>query len=178
MYQVKISVRSLVEFIFRSGDISGGEGSFSKEAIHKKIQGRMGSNYQAEVPLKFDMVKPDFILTIEGRADGILTENTAVTIDEIKGVYKKLDMLEEPIYVHKAQAMCYAYMHALNEELVEISVQMTYCNLDTEEICYFHEQYSFEELEEWFTELVLEYKKWSKKWVCEQWYLRIYPKQE
>ena len=121
MYQVKISVRSLVEFIFRSGDISGGEGSFSKEAmqegarIHKKIQGRMGSNYQAEVPLKFDMVKPDFILTIEGRADGILTENTAVTIDEIKGVYKKLDMLEEPIYVHKAQAMCYAYIYGKRE---------------------------------------------------------------
>lgn len=168
MYQVKISVRSLVEFIFRSGDISGGEGSFSKEAmqegarIHKKIQGKMGSKYQAEVPLKFDMVKPDFILTIEGRADGILTEDTAVTIDEIKGVYKKLDTLEEPIYVHKAQAMCYAYMYALKEELSQISVQMTYCNLDTEEIKRFKETYTFEELKSWFHKLVDAYCIWTQ----------------
>ena len=168
MYQVKISVRSLVEFIFRSGDISGGEGSFSKEAmqegtrIHKKIQGKMGYNYQAEVPLKFDMVKPDFILTIEGRADGILTEDTGVTIDEIKGIYKKLDTLEEPFYVHKAQAMCYAYMYALNEELSEISVQMTYCNLDTEEIKRFQESFTFEELKSWFHELVEAYCVWTQ----------------
>ncbi|MDE6433604.1 MAG: ATP-dependent DNA helicase [Lachnospiraceae bacterium] len=168
MYQAKVSVRGLVEFIFRSGDISGGEGSFSKEAmqegarIHKKIQGKMGFSYQAEVPLKFDMVKPDFILTIEGRADGIITEDKGVTIDEIKGVYKKLDTLEEPIYVHKAQAMCYAYMHALNEELSEISVQMTYCNLDTEEIKRFKETFAFAELKEWFHKLVDAYCVWTQ----------------
>lgn len=166
MYQAKVSVRGLVEFIFRSGDISGGEGSFSKEAmqegarIHKKIQGKMGFAYQAEVPLKFDMVKPDFILTIEGRADGIITEDTEVTIDEIKGIYKKLDTLEKPIYVHKAQAMCYAYIYALNEELSQISVQMTYCNLDTEEIKRFKESFTFEELKEWFHKLVDAYCVW------------------
>lgn len=168
MYQAKISVRGLVEFIFRSGDIGGKEGGFSKEAmqegarIHKKIQGKMGFAYQAEVPLQFDMVKPDFVLTIEGRADGIITEDTGVTIDEIKGIYKKLDTLEEPYYVHKAQAMCYAYMHALNEELNEISVQMTYCNLDTEEIKRFKETFSFEELKKWFHELVEAYCVWTQ----------------
>ena len=47
MYQVKISVRGLVEFIFRSGDIASGDGAFSREAmaegsrIHRKIQGKM-----------------------------------------------------------------------------------------------------------------------------------------
>lgn len=168
MYRTKISVRGLVEFIFRSGDIASGEGSFSKEAmaegsrIHRKIQGRMGSRYEAEVPLKIDIVRPDFVLTIEGRADGILTEDKGVTVDEIKGVYKKLEYLEEPVFVHKAQAMCYAYIYALNHELDEITVQMTYCNLDTEEIKRFQEVFTFESLQEWFHNLTEEYCRWTQ----------------
>ena len=38
---------------------------------------------------------------------------------------------------------------------------MTYCNMETEEIKYFHESYTFDELSEWFTQLLLEYKKWT-----------------
>lgn len=168
MYQAKISVRGLVEFIFRSGDISSGEGSFSKEAmaegsrIHRKIQGKMSSNYSSEVPLKIDIEKPDFILTIEGRADGILTDEKGVTIDEIKGVYKKLELMEKPVFVHQAQAMCYAYIYALEHELKEITVQMTYCNLDTEEIKRFSEVFLFEYLQEWFYDLTESYCKWTQ----------------
>ncbi len=168
MYQMKVSVRGLVEFVFRSGDIASGDGSFSKEAmaegsrIHRKIQGKMGLDYQAEVPLRYDVVKPDYVLTIEGRADGILTEKSGVTIDEIKGIYKKLDFLEEPIYVHKAQAMCYAYIYAMQNELSDITVQLTYCNLDTEEIKRFRESFRIDDLQEWFHNLLEEYCKWTQ----------------
>ena len=56
---IRISVRDLVEFILRSGDIDNrkGGGLGEKEAmqegsrIHRKIQGRMGSAYRAEVPI-------------------------------------------------------------------------------------------------------------------------------
>lgn len=54
--ELKISVRNLVEFIFREGDInSTGLGTRNPEAmqlgnkIHKKIQKSMGIGYQAEV---------------------------------------------------------------------------------------------------------------------------------
>lgn len=168
MYQAKISVRNLVEFIFRSGDITGSEGSFSKDAmaqgsrIHRKIQGRMGIQYEAEVPLSIQIEKEDFILTIEGRADGIETTKDGIVIDEIKGVYKKLDKMEEPVYVHKAQAMCYAYIYAHQHQLSSITVQMTYCNLDTEEIKRFQEVFSYSDLEEWFSNLVEQYCKWTQ----------------
>ena len=166
MYEFSISVRGLVEFIFRNGDITGGEGSFSKEAmqegsrIHRKLQKSMGSGYQAEVPLKLVIERPDFVLEIEGRADGILTEDKNVTIDEIKGVYKKLETLDEPLYVHKAQAMCYAYIYSLQNNLDTINVQMTYCNLDTEQIKRFKEEFSFGQLKEWFDKLTEDYCKW------------------
>lgn len=166
MYSAKISVRNLVEFIFRSGDITSGDGSFSKDAmekgsqIHRKIQGKMGLNYEAEVPLSIDIIRPDFILTIEGRADGIETNDDGVTIDEIKGVYKKLERLEQPVFVHKAQAMCYAYIYAFQNQLDSITVQLTYCNLDSEEIKRFSEVISFDTLKKWFDALVEAYCKW------------------
>ncbi|MDY4971674.1 MAG: ATP-dependent DNA helicase, partial [Lachnospiraceae bacterium] len=111
----RISVRNLVEFILRSGDIDGRRGGFAdKEAmakgsrIHRKIQKKMGSYYQAEVPLFHETVYEEIIIRVEGRADGIIDDGTEVTIDEIKGVYKDLRFLEKPIDVHLAQAKCYA----------------------------------------------------------------------
>lgn len=168
MYEISVPVRGLVEFICRNGDITGGEGSFNKEAmqagsrIHRKIQGKMGFNYQAEVPLRINVEKPDFVLTIEGRADGILTEDNNVTIDEIKGVYKKLENMTEPVYVHKAQAMCYAYIYSLQNNLDSITVQMTYCNIDTEQIKRFKETFTFEGLKKWFDDIVDRYCMWMQ----------------
>lgn len=185
---IKISVRNLVEFILREGDIDNRRGrAASAEAMqegsrmHRKIQRRMGSDYHAEVPLRIAIEEEDYQLVIEGRADGIiiegvdggeytyadnynhieLGENVRVTIDEIKGIYQKLETLEAPIGVHRAQAMCYAYIYAVQHDLPRIAVQMTYCNLDTEDIRYFKEEFAFEELSEWFLQLIEEYKKWA-----------------
>lgn len=166
--QVRISVRNLVEFIFREGDIDNRRKSVSADAmmegtrIHRKIQRSKDERYMAEVPLKISLDEKLYQLTIEGRADGIFTEeDNGAVIDEIKGVYMKLEQLEKPIYVHQAQAMCYAYIFAWQNQLPKIGVQMTYCNLDTEEIRYFRENYRFEELEQWFLNLTTEYKKWA-----------------
>lgn len=168
MEQVKISVRNLVEFVLRSGDIDNRRGkSGQKEAmqegsrIHRKIQRRMGASYQSEVPLKIEIQEEKYQLIVEGRADGIIIEETGVTIDEIKGVYMDIHALEAPIEVHLAQAKCYAYIFALKEELQEVSVQMTYCNLDTEEIRRFKETFSFEEISKWFADVIKRYEKWA-----------------
>ena len=100
------------------------------------------------------------ILRVEGRADGIFTENGVTCIDEIKGVYKKVNQLEKPVPVHRAQAMCYAWMWTIQNDCKEIAVQMTYANLDTEEIRRFRETLSREELQAWYQELVDQYHKW------------------
>ena len=166
--QIRISVRDLVEFVLRSGDIdhSGGgvdtitamlEGS----RIHRKIQKKMGASYHAEVPLKFVITYEDYELGIEGRADGIIIEDDGVTIDEIKGVYLDLDNMSEPVGVHLAQAKVYGYIYATQNHLDEIGVQMTYCNLDTEDIRRFHEHYTYEELSDWFEGVLALYKRWA-----------------
>ena len=172
--QLHISVRNLVEFIFREGDIDNRAGKIqSADAmlegtrIHRKIQKSKDKNYQAEVPLNYVVHNPLFDLTIEGRADGIFTEENEngeelVFVDEIKGMYKKVMFMEEPVFVHKAQAICYAFIFAYDNELSNIGVQMTYCNLETEETKYFREIYTFDYLQTWFGRLIEEYGKWAE----------------
>ncbi|MEY8336714.1 ATP-dependent DNA helicase [Lachnospiraceae bacterium 62-35] len=167
--KIKISVRNLVEFVLRSGDLdnrrtAGAQKEAMQEGsrLHKKIQKRMGSTYQAEVSLKHIVEEEEFQIEIEGRADGIITEASGITIDEIKCIYQDLSRKEEADQVHLAQARCYGYFYSFQKEIATIGIQITYCNIETEEIRRFQEEKSYEELEEWFMGLVHEYVKWAR----------------
>ena len=168
---IRISVRNLVEFVLRSGDIDNRHSAAAQKdamlaggRIHRKIQKRMGSNYRAEVPLKclVEDEEQELVLLVEGRADGIMEENGIVTIDEIKGMYMDISRLEEPIMVHLAQAMCYGYFYCCDHELDGVRLQITYVNLETEEVKRFHADRSKDELEQWFKTVVHEYFKWAR----------------
>ena len=167
--QLHISIRNLVEFIFKEGDIDNRNGKLANPdamaegtRIHSQIQKSMEEGYKAEVPLSITFNEEEYELTMEGRADGIFLNEDGITfIDEIKGMYLNLEGLEAPFMVHKAQGMCYAYIVAVQNQLPEIGLQMTYANLDTNEIKRFQEVFSFEEIESWFMELYETYRKWA-----------------
>lgn len=200
---IRISVRNLVEFILRTGNIDNRHSARVDNAmqegsrIHRMIQRRMGSNYQAEVPLKYLCQYDRFDISVEGRADGILWEQMypdakqlelldmmsvpgadaihgemslevnpielldVITIDEIKGTYQDLKKIRKASPLHLAQAKCYAYMYAVQKHLTFVRVRITYCNIETEELSYFHEEYSFVQLHNWFEEIINQYKKWA-----------------
>jgi len=76
--KIRISVRNLVEFVFRSGDIDNRVGKGVRQEamqegsrMHRKIQKRMGSEYRSEVTLKQELIMGHYLLSLEGRADGI-----------------------------------------------------------------------------------------------------------
>ncbi|WP_302373806.1 ATP-dependent DNA helicase, partial [Sellimonas intestinalis] len=165
---VRISVRNLVEFILREGDLDNRQGGTAdREAmllggrIHRKIQRQMGSGYHAEVPLQMVVPCEKLKIVVEGRADGIIEEKDRIAIDEIKGVLMDLEMVKEPKMVHLAQAKCYACIYAKKRNLDEIGVQMTYCQMETEEVKRFYQTYGCTELEKWFLNLVHQYEKWA-----------------
>lgn len=186
---IKISVRNLVEFILRSGDLDNTRTRSETDAmhagsrLHRKIQKQMGADYTPEVSLSITVPVSwegiSFELTIEGRADGVIANNTIkedfsvlifeeeemnppeIIIDEIKGVYMELSHLAEPVGVHRAQAMCYAFIYATKYGHSRIGVRLTYANLETEQIKYFEETLSLVELTEWFDHLTTEYAKWA-----------------
>lgn len=165
--EVRISVRSLVEFILRSGDIDNRRAASAENAmqeggrIHRMIQRRMGAEYRAEVGLRYAYDAGEYEILVEGRADGIITESDTVTIDEIKGTYHDLKKMKGPVPVHLAQAKCYAYIYAEQNGLSDICVRMTYCHMETEEIRYFHESYTYIELKCWFQDVMEQYRKWA-----------------
>ncbi|MDE7029455.1 MAG: ATP-dependent DNA helicase [Lachnospiraceae bacterium] len=187
--EIRVSVRQLVEFILRGGSIdnrrSGGSDTAMQEGsrIHRMIQRRMGSEYHAEIGLQYTWSTPEYDIIIEGRADGIIdyhwgehnktnvvdereslpapAREEQVIIDEIKGTYRELRRITAPVGVHLAQAKCYAFMYAQENHIEQIQVRMTYCHIETEELKYFHEDYTFSELQLWFDELMQEYRKWA-----------------
>ncbi|MDO4305180.1 MAG: ATP-dependent DNA helicase, partial [Bacillota bacterium] len=187
--EIQISVRSLVEFVLRSGNIDNRRTSSPENAmqeggrIHRMIQRRMGSDYHAEVLLRYTFATDKYEIHVDGRADGIIIQPTAevsqapeltdtsletaygdmvtVTIDEIKGTYRDLNRIKEAQPVHLAQAKCYAYIYGSQNRLKRIRVRLTYCNIDTEEIKYFHYEYELQELEEWFLDVMRRYQKWA-----------------
>lgn len=211
MHTCKVSVRDLVEFILRSGDIvSSSTGIRDTDAmqegtrIHKKLQKQMGSQYHAEVPLKYTSSvcydNLSFAISVEGRADGIFpksllprlydfadfsseipleteaehthpiipcrtiihddSEAPTDFIDEIKGIYRNVHTMYEPIAVHRAQALCYAYIYASQEHLSSIGIRITYCHIPTEDIRYFYEVITYEDLHRFYETLLTEYAKW------------------
>ncbi len=175
--EFKLSVRQLVEFIFKSGDIDNRHGTKREQAmmegtkIHKKLQKMMGSSYESEVTLKCSVpvyaeddeerLTPRYVINIEGRADGIyeIEGEEAVGIDEIKGMYADVMKFSKPQYVHKAQAMCYGYIRSY-ESKCDVYVQVRYANFDTEQVNIFTEKFTHQELADWFNDLILEYRKW------------------
>lgn len=187
--EIQISVRGLVEFILRSGNIDNRRVSLPENAmqeggrIHRMIQRRMGAEYHAEVFLRFFYMADGYDIQIDGRADGIIIQPTGdisqvpelsedkilpayrdmvtVTIDEIKGTYRDLNKIKEVVPEHLAQAKCYAYIYGVQNNLNHIRVRLTYCNIDTEEIKYFHFEYDMAELREWFEDLMKQYRKWA-----------------
>ena len=181
--KVSISVRNLVEFILRSGDIDNTRGNGYKDSdvmqegsrIHRKIQKSMPSSYTSEVTLKIELPlvegEEELFLTIEGRADGIWyreEKNPEFWIDEIKTMYLDLNYITEPVEVHLAQAKCYAYIYAIQQGLETIGIQLTYCNIETEVIKRFETIVTMEELKQWFEHIVKEYAKWlfwQKNWI-------------
>lgn len=173
---VRTSVRKLVEFLLRTGDISTGssltadvEAMQEGSRLHRKIQRAQKASYQSEVPLKMCWPQEEYMLVLEGRADGIDTveENgeKITLIDEIKGVYQDVNQKEEADPLHLAQAKCYACMYGKEKGITKVLVQITYCNIETEEVKKIKEHFSMNELEEWFQGLIDQYKMWADNYV-------------
>ncbi len=166
---IKISVRSLVEFVLKSGDIDNRITSDAQKdamleggRIHRKLQKlMMGPSYRSEVVLKYLVDERDFQILVEGRADGIIEDEDGVTIDEIKGVFTDISRLEEPVPVHLAQARCYGFMYMEDHDTDRITIQVTYCQMETEQLRRFRYEYTRDELGLWFDGLIREYVKWA-----------------
>lgn len=169
--EVNISVRNLVEFILRNGDIDIGylSGSRAQEGIkaHKKIQKiRMEgatpllmTEYEKEVLLKYSVEYKNFLFNVEGRADGIIIENGFITIEEIKTTTRNLEEIKDNL-LHWAQAKCYAFIYSKQKNLEKINIKLTYYNIKNENIKSIDKTFDILELEKFFLDIIHKYYVW------------------
>lgn len=164
MKAVQISVRRLVEFVLRGGSIdsrmTSSDRALEGTKIHQLLQKSAGEEYQAEVSLKLDRTVDGVIFSLDGRADGIINEQT---IDEIKTTETVMEEITEDFRpLHWAQLICYGFMLAEKSDLSEVTLQLTYYQVADEEIKQFKRVMSREEMGVFVDDLLSKYAVWAK----------------
>ena len=162
-----ISVRDLVEFVLRQGDL-GGEREFvgSDRALagirgHQKIQRSRPTGYLTELPVEHRVETDEFTLQIRGRIDGLLITSGQVLLEEIKTIQGTWDHEADPL--HWAQAKFYGFIHALEHALKEIKIQLVYLELVAGKVTEFRQTCSFAELSDFFATTTAMYVDWLRE---------------
>ena len=177
---ITVSVRDVVTFILRSGDINTGFAGASRmqegTRLHQQIQRvrkreakRDGFVYESEVKLSCSFELNGFLFTVDGRADGVLFrgDEQMPVVEEIKSVSADVDTAAEraeldSAHWHWAQAKCYAYFICTEQLLPEIEIKLTYIHVETEEQRELTRAFAATELKAFFDALMLAYYRWAE----------------
>ena len=172
MRPIKISVTKIVDMILRCGDIDNrfnDSSAMHKGAIaHRYIQKRQkesGENYNHEVSLKHEIEIDGIPVILQGRADGIITnDDGSFIVDEIKSTTMPLEHIYKQHPQHLTQGKCYAYMYlqTLENPPKTIGVQLTYFHLESEEIQRHKFDFALEDLASFFEGLLSKYAMWLR----------------
>ena len=165
----KISVHKIIDLIMRSGDIdsrfSDSSSMYRGAAAHRKIQKESEEGYKKEVTLKLETEIENIPVIIQGRADGIITTaDGSIIIDEIKSTTLPLSYLYKQHEQHLGQGKCYAYMYLATLEAPpeQVTIQLTYYQLDSETLERHRWQFTATELAEFFADLLHKYGLWLR----------------
>ncbi len=171
--QIRLSVRELVEFVLRCGSIDSRFSGFDRmnegSRIHRKLQKAAGDAYEAEVSFKAQRTIDGVRYTLEGRADGVIAEQDGgFTIDEIKTTAAPAELLTADFNpLHWAQAKCYGAFLCERGGLPGAGVQITYYQIDTDEMIRHRRAFTAAELEDFLKDTLRRYAPWAR--MAAQW---------
>lgn len=169
MDQIKISVGELINFVMRSGDIDQSfirkeERMKQGQKIHQEIQKKYGDGYKKEVPLSNKTIYQEILFDVSGRADGIYRKGEDILIDEIKSTTRDIDEIDDKSNpLHWAQVKTYGYFYGVKYGFEKISLQCTYCHVETKAIKSIKKDFTIEELKNFYTDLLSRYMEFSKE---------------
>jgi len=173
---INITVRGLVDFLYRGGDIDlrfGSEFVTAEEGrrTHRSTEDDTNDNYIAEVPLFCEIEYGGIKYRLSGCADGIERggENTYDTIEEIKTVVRPFFGGAERIPpAHVAQGVIYAYMWCLQSGGESAAVRITYAPKNGGRLRSFVCLFSFSELEARTRGAVALYARWAQYYIARE----------
>ncbi len=135
--QTTVSVRGLVDFAYRTGDLGGSGKIFSSNRAlegtrgHRRLQQARGYGYDAEVVVEHGTERAGVALKIVGRVDGIVAKSFPPMVEEIKTVENGWPGGADPL--HRAQLRIYAAILSAQRGWAEVDVRLTYLDLETDE---------------------------------------------
>ncbi|MEQ8200517.1 MAG: ATP-dependent DNA helicase [Syntrophomonadaceae bacterium] len=165
----KLPIRQLVELMLRSGDIDSRFASGDRmhegaraHRVRQKTNRERYDDYRSEVFLagRYCCQGEEYVL--EGRADGVFSLDGAYIVEEIKTTARPISSLGEELdAAHWGQAKCYAHIFGRQHDLAEVSIQLTYINLDTNESKSIVNTFALAQLEEFVNQLLAQYAEWA-----------------
>ncbi len=165
---LSVSVRDLVEFVLRSGNLAG-SGNFvgptralEGTRAHQRIQKSRPKEYETEVTVSHQIETPEFVLTIKGRIDGLFRTPETVLIEEIKTTLGPREEGVDPL--HWAQAKMYAAILLQQDPREAIGVQLTYVDLQSSQLTEHRQTFTAAELRSFFDEVTASYLEWVRRY--------------
>ena len=169
--RVAVSVRTLVEFVWKRGSIRSGsvptvqdmqEGS----AAHRKLQSLAkegDEGYRAEVRCALPFDAGGLWLDVRGQMDGLSRAGDVPRIDEIKTIRVPASEVDpNDRFLHWAQAKVYGWILCHDESLPAVELQLIYYNPRTGDISRDRQSFPANELRAFFEETCREYAVWQR----------------
>lgn len=163
----KIGIRELVEFVLRSGNLNASMNSqntaLEGARIHRQLQSQRSADYQKEFTLEklVDMNHHDFL--IHGRADGVVLDAEHPLIEEIKTSDMPFEELSEnTLTLYWGQVKVYAAILMADEDLPELTIQLTYFQRLTKKITQTEKQITRAEADDFLNDLIKDYAEWLR----------------
>ncbi|MBF0277524.1 MAG: ATP-dependent DNA helicase [SAR324 cluster bacterium] len=172
-HSFQVSVKELVEFCCRQGDLNFGSGPSpaAQEGIrgHQLVQRNRPKDYEAEVSIRHTVSRGNIELQISGRIDGVFLKEKPVIVEEIKTTYSSMLSLPSAMRtLHLAQAKVYACLFCRehpdgDHPRDSCQIQMTYFQLEKQDEESTRESFSYNSLSEFFESLMSRYFGWLEK---------------
>lgn len=156
---INISVREVIEFACRSGNIDNTitqtylmERAVEGTIVHGKIQSKRVEYakennflYEKELSLSLAFEVGEHIVKLQGRADGVITDDNGITIEELKSTRKALENIE-PQILHQLQMEIYGYIYCISNGINNINLKLVYIAVETLEEKVFEYSKTIDEL--------------------------------
>lgn len=163
MTEFTVSVRDLVAFCHRSGDIDHRYTPSPSAAQgiegHARIYRRRDDSYRPEYPVEYRHQEGDCRLHLRGRADGY--DPVLGFVEEIKTCRGDPSAIPPAISrLHLAQAQIYAAIIAETEGLDSLEVRLTWLDIDQEQEHPLSQHYRREELRSFLVRTLARFSHW------------------
>lgn len=165
----RISVRDIIEFVMKKGDLDDRfvkstraiEGTLAHQKIQKENE-KIFQDYEKEVSITEEFeLENNIKLNIYGRIDGVIKESNSIIIEEIKSTIRELSLFDENTNeLYWMQGKFYAYMYCLQNKLSEITIRLTYYNIENFQVRSFDKSFDVKSLKENIFKVIKEYEKW------------------